>query len=345
MRASSQSTNASNRSDFPPETRNRSRAAATLFGCKASTRRPASSSRSTSSPSGRSIATSPTSIRTSIRHSAVRPFSSCAYVALSSSSPVSSATSTSCVCDAQSIPAYRHAILTLHRRVAFTAPRPGGTVAGAHRQGPRSLGLRPVAACGTSPPSGRAGLWQALHERASNRGPLPAAVEATTACPMSRSRVAIVHLCRAIVERSLSVTGKSCGRRLNTGPSAPVENWAIWRWGGCVRLVLEPRLILWSGEEERVVGVEQWAEIRRLCWLSSARSGRSRGRWGWRATRSPGRWRALAAEVLAVAGGVEGGSVQGVDLRAVAGRSVDPVVAAQRDGDRDGICGRQVDLR
>ena len=48
-------------------------------------------------------------------------------------------------------------------RVTFTAPRPGGTVAGAHRQGPRKLGLRPVAACGTSPPSGRAGLWQALH--------------------------------------------------------------------------------------------------------------------------------------------------------------------------------------
>ena len=34
VRASSQSTNASNRSDFPPETRNRSRAAATWLGCR-----------------------------------------------------------------------------------------------------------------------------------------------------------------------------------------------------------------------------------------------------------------------------------------------------------------------
>ncbi len=41
-------------------------------------RSPASKSRSTSSPSGRSIATSTTSKRTSIRHSALSPFSSCA---------------------------------------------------------------------------------------------------------------------------------------------------------------------------------------------------------------------------------------------------------------------------
>ena len=51
------------------------------------------------------------------------------------------------------------------------------------------LGLRPVAARGTSPPSGRAGLRQALHTGASSNGPLPAAVEATTACPISSKDV------------------------------------------------------------------------------------------------------------------------------------------------------------
>lgn len=40
------------------------------------------------------------------------------------------------------------------------------------------MGLRPVAASGTSPPPGRAGLSLALCTRASKRGPLPAAVEA-----------------------------------------------------------------------------------------------------------------------------------------------------------------------
>src|ERR1700757_2207486 len=40
VRASSQSTNASNRSDLPPETRNRARVAATWLGCNASTRNP-----------------------------------------------------------------------------------------------------------------------------------------------------------------------------------------------------------------------------------------------------------------------------------------------------------------
>jgi hypothetical protein len=173
VRASSHSTNASNRSDLPPETRNRSRAAATLFGCNANTRSPASSSRSTSSPSGRSIATSPTSSRTSVRHNAVSPFSSCAKVTATTSAPVSSATSTSCFSDAQSIPAYRQPILHLFRSLAFTAPRPRGTVADAHRQGPHSSGLRPVAACGTSPPSGRAGLWQALHTTGKQSWPSP----------------------------------------------------------------------------------------------------------------------------------------------------------------------------
>jgi hypothetical protein len=63
------------RSDFPPETRKRSRAAATLFECSGSTHSPAFRSRSTNSPSGRQVATSATSIPTSIRHSTLRPFS------------------------------------------------------------------------------------------------------------------------------------------------------------------------------------------------------------------------------------------------------------------------------
>jgi hypothetical protein len=73
VRASSHSTNASNRSDLPPETRKRARVAATWLGCSASTRSPASNSRSTSSPSGRSIATNTTFSRTSCRHSARTP--------------------------------------------------------------------------------------------------------------------------------------------------------------------------------------------------------------------------------------------------------------------------------
>ena len=61
----------------------------------------------------------------------------------------------------------------------FTAPRPRGTVAGAHRQA-LNMGLRPVAACGTSPPPGGAGPLMALHTGQATRGPLPAVVEATT---------------------------------------------------------------------------------------------------------------------------------------------------------------------
>jgi len=47
------------------------------------------------------------------------------------------------------------------------------------------LGLRPVAAGGTSPPLGGTGLSLALCTRASDRGPLPAAVEAHQESPMS----------------------------------------------------------------------------------------------------------------------------------------------------------------
>jgi hypothetical protein len=68
-------------------------------------RSPASNRRSTSSPSGRSIATNVTFIRTSVRHSDRSPFSSCANEAANSSSPASSCTTTSCFSDAQSTPA------------------------------------------------------------------------------------------------------------------------------------------------------------------------------------------------------------------------------------------------
>ena len=40
-----------------------------------------------------------------------------------------------------------------------------------------------------------------------------------------------------------------------------------------------------------MVGVEQWAETDGWCSSSGVRSGRSRSRWGWRVTRSPGRSR------------------------------------------------------
>ena len=105
VRASSHKTNASNRSDLPPETRKRARVAATWLGCNGSTRSPASSNRSTNSPSGRSIATSPTFSRTSWRHNDRSPTSSCTNVADKSSLPASSATRTSCLSAAQSTPA------------------------------------------------------------------------------------------------------------------------------------------------------------------------------------------------------------------------------------------------
>jgi hypothetical protein len=81
------------------------RAAAAWFGWSASTRNPASSSRSINTPSGRSTATSSTFARCSARHSPPSPGSSWASVAASSSSPASLQISTSCFSDAQSTPA------------------------------------------------------------------------------------------------------------------------------------------------------------------------------------------------------------------------------------------------
>src|SRR5205807_6030623 len=99
--------------------------------------------------------------RTSVRHSARSPRSSCANVAASSSSPASSATRTSCLSAAQSTPA-QLPIRPPPRRDRFTAPRPGGTVAEPHRQGPqRGYVLLPLV--GTSPPPGDASPLWALH--------------------------------------------------------------------------------------------------------------------------------------------------------------------------------------
>jgi hypothetical protein len=79
-------------------------------------------------------------------------------VAPSTPSPASSATTTSCRRPVD--PGRTDSHPAPPRSLTSTTPRPGGIVAGAHRPGPQS-GLRPVAACGTSPPSGGAGLWQA----------------------------------------------------------------------------------------------------------------------------------------------------------------------------------------
>ena len=69
---------------------NRGLAAATWLGSIAITRKPPSSSRSISSPSGRSIATSTTPKRTSVPHSAPMPRSSCVNVVASTRSPSAS---------------------------------------------------------------------------------------------------------------------------------------------------------------------------------------------------------------------------------------------------------------
>jgi hypothetical protein len=54
-------------------------------------------------------------------------------------------------------------------------------------------GLRPVAARGTSPPSGGAGLSRALQHRPSDRGPPPTAVEATPSLTYERSCAAVLR--------------------------------------------------------------------------------------------------------------------------------------------------------
>jgi transposase len=82
-----------------------------------------------------------------------------------------------------------------------------------------------------------------------------------------------------------------------------------------------------------VVGVERWAEIRRLYFVEGPSKRAISKLIGvhrdtvTRAIKERG-----AAEILAGVGGVEARSVQGVDLRAVAGQSNGPVVAAARDG-------------
>ena len=185
MRASSQSTNASNRSDFPPETRNRSRAAATLFGCSANTRSPASSSRSTSSPSGRSIATSTTSIRTSIRHSALSALL-VVRVRRRSAPPRPSRR-----------PRARRASPTPSRSRHTDTPSPPPPVRSpSQRPDPevplrvlidKALEVGATSCCRLRHLTTVGTGWSLAGppQRASNRGPLPAAVEATTACPMS----------------------------------------------------------------------------------------------------------------------------------------------------------------
>jgi hypothetical protein len=73
----------------------------------------------------------------------------------------------------------------LLRRGHSTAPRPGGTVAGAHRQGPQS-GATSCRRSRHLTTAGRGWSLSGPRTRASRRGPLPAAVETTREWPMSR---------------------------------------------------------------------------------------------------------------------------------------------------------------
>jgi hypothetical protein len=162
VRASSHSTNASKRSDLPPAARRRGRAAATWLGCSASSRSPASSSRSTSSPSGRSIATNVTFNRTSVRHKDPQPL-------LIVRERARQQLLARLVLHEHVVLLRRpiHASVIAHlgtplRSGHFTAPRPRGTVAGAYRQA-LTTGLRPVAAkSAPHHPPGEAGLDKAL---------------------------------------------------------------------------------------------------------------------------------------------------------------------------------------
>ena len=78
-----------------------------------------------------------------------------------------------------------------------------------------------------------------------------------------------------------------------------------------------------------MIGVEQWAEIRRLYFVEK-RSKRAIHRLTGLHRDTITRALAVggAAAVWACAGGVEAGSVPGVDLRAAAGGADDPVAAA-----------------
>ena len=75
----------------------------------------------------------------------------------------------------------------------------------------------------------------------------------------------------------------------------------------------DPRSIA-IGEEEGLVGVEQWAEIRRMHRVEGLSIREISRRTGLHRKTVAGRWRRGAAEVLAGGGGVEAGSVQGLDL-------------------------------
>jgi hypothetical protein len=116
-------------------------------------------------------------------HSPIRQCSAFRGIAANSSSPAGSSISTSCFSDAQSMPA-QFPIVTSHALDDSPAPRPGGTVTDAHRQGPQ----RGATSCRRSRHLTTAGTgWSFIgpRTRANDRGPLPAAVETTTDCPMS----------------------------------------------------------------------------------------------------------------------------------------------------------------
>ena len=111
------------------------------------------------------------------------------------------------------------------------APRPRGTVADAYRQA-LNTGLRPVAACGTSPPPRGAGPRKALHTGGqAKRSPLPAAVEATTRMTYrQRSRAAGAGLTTA-AGRKRSRDVRDGDARLRRIASAPVGA------GGWIRMI------------------------------------------------------------------------------------------------------------
>jgi hypothetical protein len=140
----------------------------------------ASNSRSSSSPSGRSIATTSTSKHTSAAHYALTPSSTPAAPrrpgprSARRASRKPSRSRRNCPSLPPTVPD------------DSTAPQPGGAVTGAHRQGPHQR-LRPVAARGISPPPGTAGLSRALRQRQAGRALSRRPVEATTGWLMSRT--------------------------------------------------------------------------------------------------------------------------------------------------------------
>jgi hypothetical protein len=136
---------------------------------------------------GRSIATTSTSKHANAPHNALTPSSSCANVAANSSSPADPRSAHRASPTPSRSPR-NYPSLTSPTSDHSTAPRPGATVVGADRQGPH-IGATSCRRSRHLTTVGRGWSFIGPPSRASDRGPLPPAVEANRGCPISNRPV------------------------------------------------------------------------------------------------------------------------------------------------------------